>query len=265
MKSGIDYFPLDCQLDDKFELIEAEFGLKGFAVIVKLFQKIYSGEGYYCIWTKEVGLLFARKINADYSLVSEIISASIKRGIFDKKLFEKHQILTSSGIQKRYLEAVSRRKKVEVRSEYLLLCNTQIYKNVDILSENADNSKKNADISKQSKVEESKVKESRGEESNSPDGAAPLLPQSDYDSIVSEYGKEITDRYVLKMETYIKEHRNGKPYKAPAAMIRKWISEDKPKVSKETTYDLNEIEEYQKNYLLNRKKKLEGSTNDFKV
>lgn len=36
MKSGIDYFPLDVSLDDKFELIEAEFGLTGFAVVVKL-------------------------------------------------------------------------------------------------------------------------------------------------------------------------------------------------------------------------------------
>ena len=31
-KEGIEYFPLNCRLDEKFELIEAEFGLKGFAV-----------------------------------------------------------------------------------------------------------------------------------------------------------------------------------------------------------------------------------------
>ena len=38
MKDGIPYFPLDCELDSKFELIEAEFGLQGFAVVVKLLQ-----------------------------------------------------------------------------------------------------------------------------------------------------------------------------------------------------------------------------------
>ena len=61
-KSGLEYFPLDVVLDDKFELIEAEFGLTGFAVIVKLFQKIYGGQGYYCEWTNEVALLFAKRI-----------------------------------------------------------------------------------------------------------------------------------------------------------------------------------------------------------
>ena len=44
MKSGIDYFPLDVTLNDKFELIEAEFGLIGFAVVIKLLQKIYGSE-----------------------------------------------------------------------------------------------------------------------------------------------------------------------------------------------------------------------------
>ena len=41
MSNGITYFPLDVHMDDNIELIEAEFGLTGFAVIVKLYQKIY--------------------------------------------------------------------------------------------------------------------------------------------------------------------------------------------------------------------------------
>ena len=44
MKSGLEYFPLDCNMDDKLELIEAEFGITGFGVVVKLFQKIYGGK-----------------------------------------------------------------------------------------------------------------------------------------------------------------------------------------------------------------------------
>lgn len=158
MKSGLEYFPLDVHLDEKFDLIEAEFGLTGFSVVVKLFQRIYGGEGYYCEWTREVALLFARQVGLGGSAVSEIIEAAIKRGIFDKDLFEKYQILTSAGIQKRYFEAVVRRKQVEVKSAYLLLCNSQIPKNVYISGENVNISSKNADISKQSKVKESKVK-----------------------------------------------------------------------------------------------------------
>ena len=129
MKSGIDYFPLDVTLDEKFELIEAEFGLTGFGVVVKLLQRIYGGQGYYVEWTNEVALLFAKRIGLGGSVVSEIVEASIKRGIFDKDLFDKYHVLTSEGIQKRYFEAVSRRKKVEVEKAYLLLRNTQVFKN----------------------------------------------------------------------------------------------------------------------------------------
>ena len=56
-KAGIDYFPLNCRLDEKFELIEAEYGLKGFAVIVKLLQRIYGEHGYYCEWNDDIALL----------------------------------------------------------------------------------------------------------------------------------------------------------------------------------------------------------------
>lgn len=157
IKSGIDYFPLDCQLDDKMELIEAEFGLKGFAIIVKLFQKIYGGEGYYCEWTNEVALLFGKNNGLSESAVSEIVNAAIRRGMFSKKHYEEYQILTSHGIQKRYLEAVSRRKSVSVKKEYLLITDAQIYKNVDISSKNVYKKPKNEYISKQSKVKESKV------------------------------------------------------------------------------------------------------------
>ncbi len=151
MKSGIDYFPLDVSLDEKWELIEAEFGLNGFAVVVKLFQRIYGQHGYYCEWTDEVALLFSKQCGLGGNAVSEIMRASVRRGIFDKDLFEKYQILTSSGIQKRYFGAVSRRKQVEVINEYLLVDPYHFLKNECIKRKNVNISPENADISKQSK------------------------------------------------------------------------------------------------------------------
>ena len=162
---GLPYFKLDCQLDDKFDLIEAEFGIKGFAVIVKLLQKIYGGEGYYCEWTKDVGLVFSKKINEGYSLVSEIVSASIRRGIFSESLYDKYQILTSKGIQERYLKAALRRKNVKLKKEYLLIKVDQNLKNVDILSENVSNSEKDVYNSEQRREEERIGEDSIGKES----------------------------------------------------------------------------------------------------
>lgn len=130
VKKGLDYFPLDTVLDTKFELIEAEFGLKGFAVVIKLFQKIYGENGYYCEWTDEVALLFSHKLGGD-SVVSEIVKACVKRGIFDKEIYEKYSVLTSKGIQARYFEAVKRRSLSDVREEYLLIPRTAVKESND--------------------------------------------------------------------------------------------------------------------------------------
>ena len=162
-KSGIDYFPLDVTLDAKFELVEAEFGLTGFGVVVHLLQEIYGKAGYYIEWTEEVALLFARKIGLGGSVVSEIVEASIRRGMFDKEKYDKYHVLTSKGIQKRYFEAVSRRKVLEVDFNILLVNVAQILPNVDIRAVNVNISSKNADISKQSKVEKSRVEKSKVE------------------------------------------------------------------------------------------------------
>ncbi|MCI8649587.1 MAG: DUF4373 domain-containing protein [Anaerotruncus sp.] len=162
LKSGIDYFALDVVLDTKFELIEAEFGLNGFGVVVKLYQKVYE-HGYYIEWTNEVALLFAKRIGLGGDAVSEIIKASIKRGIFDKDLYEKYRILTSRGIQKRYFEAISRRKQVEVDSRYLLVDAASICENTRINLVNvAGNPQKDCENA-QSKEKQTKVKQSKAQ------------------------------------------------------------------------------------------------------
>ena len=165
-KSGIDYFPLDVILDEKFDLIEAEYGLTGFGVIVRLLQEIYGKAGYYIEWTTEVALLFARKVGLGGNVVSEIVEASIRRGMFDREKYDKYHVLTSRGIQKRYFEAVSRRKVLEVDENILLVNVALLCPNVDIRAKNVNIFSENANISKQSKVEESRVEESRGEETN---------------------------------------------------------------------------------------------------
>lgn len=165
IKSGLDFFPLDVCLDKKFELIEAEYGLTGFGVIVHLLQEIYGKEGYYIEWTEEVALLFARRCGLGGSVVSEIIEASIRRGMFDKEIYDKYHVLTSRGIQKRYFEAVSRRKGLEVDYNILLVECAKICPNVNISSRNVNIFSKNADIRRHSRVEESRVEKSRVKES----------------------------------------------------------------------------------------------------
>ena len=161
IKNGVDYFPLDVHLDEKFELIEAEFGLTGFAVVVKLLQRIYGQDGYYCEWNDEVALLFGKRIGLGGSAVSEIVSASIRRGLFDQTLYDRYQILTSAGIQKRYFEAVARRKVVNVEAAYLLVEVTQVPQNVHINRVNVDINPENVCNNPQTKENKTKGKKIR--------------------------------------------------------------------------------------------------------
>lgn len=112
-KTGIDFFPLDVIFDDDVELIEAECGLDGLAILIKLWQKVYQS-GYYIKWDNDIALLFGKKINAEKNKVSSVINTCFRRNIFNKNLFDKYGILTSSGIQKRYLSVAATAKRVYV-------------------------------------------------------------------------------------------------------------------------------------------------------
>lgn len=157
IKEGLDYFALDCCMNNKIKLIEAEFGVKGFAIIVKLYQKIYKERGYYCEWNEDASLLFIAQLGGNSgttkNLIDNIVSVSIQRGIFSKELYDKYKILTSQRIQEQYFEAVSRRERVEVKKEYLLV---KVCKNFVFVDRNAVNVSNNT----QSKVNKSKVNKS---------------------------------------------------------------------------------------------------------
>lgn len=177
-KPGLDYFPLNVNFseDEKIEIIEAEFGYLGFYVILKIFMRIYGMNGYYMMFTSREQKLFSKRINVDINSVIAIINSAINEKLFDKTMYEEYGILTSKGIQTRYLEAVERRTKVELINEFLLI-DVPKAKNISLISMknvgelvfvnnnsvNVYNNSVNDDVmyakSTQSKVKESKVKE----------------------------------------------------------------------------------------------------------
>ena len=157
-KKGLDYFSFDVGFfdNDKVALIEAEFGMKGVFILLKLLCKIYS-EGYYCEWGEDQCLLFtSRKLKPSIpdltaGVTQQVVESLVKRNFFNKELYEKHGILTSKNIQERYYEVAKRRQKTELNNEFWLLGNDK----------NVDRNAENVDIFSQRKVKESKVKESK--------------------------------------------------------------------------------------------------------
>lgn len=106
-KLGLDYFPHDTHTDEDtaLQLLEAEFGLDGYAVYFKLLESIYA-QGYAKPWGEDECLLFAKKMGAvTVPKLSEIIKGCIRRSLFDEGVYNLFQILTSKAIQLRWLEA----------------------------------------------------------------------------------------------------------------------------------------------------------------
>ena len=151
-KTGLDYFPLDVDIDDSIELIEAEYGIAGFGIVIKLWQKIYKN-GYYIEWNDDMELLFARRINTEITLIKSVINSCFLRNIFNKHVFETYGVLTSHGIQKRYITAclTSKRKSISMNSSICLL-NPELTRFITEFTEFPH------EVSAQSKVKESKVK-----------------------------------------------------------------------------------------------------------
>ena len=106
-KLGLDYFPHDTHTDEDtaLQLLEAEFGLDGYAVYFKLLESIYA-QGYAKQWGEDECLLFAKKMGAvNVPKLSEIIKGCVRRSLFDEGVYNLFQILTSKAIQQRWLEA----------------------------------------------------------------------------------------------------------------------------------------------------------------
>lgn len=156
IKTGLDYFPLDTNLDEKFEMIEAEHGLIGFAIIIKLYQEIYKN-GYYCLFDKKRKLLFCKRNNVDINNLNVIIKSALEWNIFTKKIYNDYNILTSAGIQKQFLKITERRKEVTINEKIWLINNNGINDNIIIIDDNIIPI--NTNIGTQSKGKgESKVK-----------------------------------------------------------------------------------------------------------
>lgn len=125
IKKGIDYFPFSVQTlsDTKMLLIEEQFGSDGILVVLRLWCKIYSEEGYYCKWGEDECRLFARIdcMGMKSAQVQKIVEEAMRVKLFDQGKYEACHILTSKTIQQNYSEITVRRSVKEIRPEYALI------------------------------------------------------------------------------------------------------------------------------------------------
>lgn len=169
LKNGLDYYPLNVDFfsDIKVRRLIKAGGPQSISILIALLGNIYRDEGYYMRWDNDLTFLISDLVGVTEGAVMETVNKAVHIGFFHAGLFETYKILTSKGIQARYLEAVSRRRQVFFNKNYLLL-DVNAYNNVvldDVIDDNNSvnvyNNSVNVDRSTQSKVKESKVKESK--------------------------------------------------------------------------------------------------------
>lgn len=156
-KKGLDYFPLDVDFlsDLKVRRIIKACGKEAVHILVALLANIYRDEGYYVLWDDDLAFLVADEVGTKEGTVEELVKKAVQVKFFDKDIFDKYSVLTSKGIQSRYILATKERKKVELEYKYLLT-NEVNRSNISI---NGRNNSVNQGNNQQSKEKESKEKE----------------------------------------------------------------------------------------------------------
>jgi len=158
--------------DKKIRLLLAEFGASSVIFVLYVFGKAYEGDGYFLMWDKDECLLAADTVRKPPTYVNEVLQGCLSRSIFDKRVFQMFGVLTSAGIQRRYIRGCEKRDSITMIDEYCLLdiCSKKdvpasIRAKLTLVSvtggNNVVNSPGNPDKSPgnpKSKVKESKVK-----------------------------------------------------------------------------------------------------------
>ena len=159
---GVEYFPLNVNFinDLKVRKLLLSCGAEAIAVLIYLLSTIYKDEGYYVeIHEDEIDLI-ALDVNVTPEFVLKVINKACEVRFFDVNLYENFNILTSKGIQERYLKITERRKNSVVITQFNLINVYNNSINVNNNSVNVDNNSVNVYKSTQSKVKKRKVQKS---------------------------------------------------------------------------------------------------------
>lgn len=163
LKEGLDYFPFDVDffMDIKIRRLSKACGPTSQSILICLLCNIYQDKGYYIEWNKDLPFLIADTVGVSEGVVEEVIKKAIQVELFDENIYDRYNVLTSVGIQSRYIVVTERRKKIDWISEYVLIDVVKNEVNDNNNEVNVCNNSVNDNRSTQRKVKESKGKDTK--------------------------------------------------------------------------------------------------------
>ena len=247
MPKNLLWFKCDINFDVRVKELVKTFGGGGGFTFVVLLQTIYGQEGYYLHWNEAMRDEIAHLTGNTEDEVEKIVHNCLDTGLFDMTMYEKYKILTSHGIQFRYYDCSSRRKESMIKSEYLLLGFNEVYRTKTERDEHSKKIEKSLSVS--FKREETKLKADEIETERQTVG----LSVSETEQLLQLCGGDelLLLCFLKKAATWVRD--NNKAFKKPYAEIKKWVHEysvsfKQNKPDKETSYDLDEWENFARNF-----------------
>ena len=264
-KEGVDYFPLEVGFfsDDKVEMLEGEHGPIGSYVFMRLLCLIYKDNGYFYEWDDSARVLMAKRTGGMISpqKVELIVRSCVKWSLFDRTLFDTYAILTSSGIQRRYLNAIKARAKkaaaegrhIEVDERFWLVDETATSMSFVKVGQIPKKSENNAKSSREElhnsppelpKEKNSRIKENKEEKKDDSSAARAeskpvrhkygsyknvLLSDEEMEKLQAEFPTDWEER-IERLSEYIAS--KGAKYKDFLATIRNWARKENPSSGK---------------------------------
>lgn len=123
-KIGLDYFSHSTKPSEEEDILFSSQGLKGKGLYYTIQEKIFENGYFFKLDNIRTQKILSYGIDKNY--LSNFLQIAFDLEIYNKHLFEEHQILTSKQIQLDYLFACKRRKTVNFISEYFLLRKQEI-------------------------------------------------------------------------------------------------------------------------------------------
>lgn len=104
-KVGLDYFPMDVDFfqDIRIRKLIKYQGGKAVTVYALLLCIIYK-QGYYVRWDDELPFIISEQTGFEEAYIQEVFKCCMIVGLFSKKLYDSDKVITSKGIQERWIK-----------------------------------------------------------------------------------------------------------------------------------------------------------------
>ncbi len=141
VKRGLLFFRLDCDIlrDRKIKRLLRRYDSDGLLVYICLLCEIYRDNGYYLNMDDDVVPDIADTCGLDENRAADVLRECVSLGLFDSMLLASVGVLTSRGIQARYLDIMAGlRRKGGISSELSLISSEEIRKSAESLQQDSE-------------------------------------------------------------------------------------------------------------------------------